>query len=174
MLDKRFTIWFTDLSGAGRSTLAEALAQRLKARGQHVEILDGDAVRTHLSKGLGFSRPEKVHEDGVSVVSDPLLVAFMMIVVALIVRRVEDVHGRKVREQRREREARGRALVRYVQLHRQCSEAVAYQRLATFVKQHVPGDDSSSIGCMAAHERQSLLEIAQHLLVRDPDAIDKM
>src|SRR5438132_10754096 len=59
MLDKRFTIWFTDLSGAGRSTLAEALAQRLKARGQRVEILDGDAVRTHLSKGLGFSREDR-------------------------------------------------------------------------------------------------------------------
>ncbi len=51
---------------------------------------------------------------------------------------------------------------------------MAYQRLATFVKQHVAGDDSSSIGCMAVHERQSLLEIVQRLLVRDPDAIDKM
>lgn len=102
------------------------------------------------------------------------VLVLMVIVVTLVVRRVEDGHWRKVLEQRRERDACGRALVRYVQLHRQCSEAVAYQRLATFVKQHVPGDDSSSIGCMAAHERQSLLEIAQRLLVRDPDAIDKM
>src|SRR5947209_4151657 len=60
------------------------------------------------------------------------VLVLMVIVVALVVRRVEDGRGRKVLEQRRERDACGRALVRYVQLHRQCSEAVAYQRLATF------------------------------------------
>src|SRR6266581_4293824 len=59
MLEKGFTIWFTGLSGAGKSTLAEVLAQHFKARGQRVEILDGDAVRTHLSKGLGFSREDR-------------------------------------------------------------------------------------------------------------------
>ena len=59
MFDKGFTIWFTGLSGAGKSTLAEALAQRLKERGQRVEILDGDGVRTHLSKGLGYSREDR-------------------------------------------------------------------------------------------------------------------
>src|SRR5260370_3296532 len=59
MLDKGFTIWFTGLSGAGKSTLAKILAQRLEERGQRVEILDGDAVRTHLSKGLGFSREDR-------------------------------------------------------------------------------------------------------------------
>lgn len=53
------TIWFTGLSGAGKSTLAEALAQRFSAWGERVEILDGDAVRTHLSKGLGFSREDR-------------------------------------------------------------------------------------------------------------------
>lgn len=54
-----FTIWFTGLSGAGKSTLAEALEQRLKQHGRNVEILDGDVVRTHLSKGLGFSREDR-------------------------------------------------------------------------------------------------------------------
>lgn len=53
------TIWFTGLSGAGKSTLAEAVAQRLQAQGELVEIMDGDAVRTHLSKGLGFSREDR-------------------------------------------------------------------------------------------------------------------
>src|SRR5690348_2541694 len=52
-------IWFTGLSGAGKSTLAEALAPRLKSLGKNVEILDGDIVRTHLSKGLGFSREDR-------------------------------------------------------------------------------------------------------------------
>ena len=59
MSDKGFTIWFTGLSGAGKSTLAERVEQRLKAQGQRVEVLDGDVVRTHLSKGLGFSREDR-------------------------------------------------------------------------------------------------------------------
>lgn len=54
-----FTIWFTGLSGAGKSTLAGLLERELRARGRKVEILDGDVVRTHLSKGLGFSREDR-------------------------------------------------------------------------------------------------------------------
>ena len=53
------TVWFTGLSGAGKSTLAEALAPELVALGKRVELLDGDAVRTYLSKGLGFSREDR-------------------------------------------------------------------------------------------------------------------
>lgn len=57
--ERGVTIWFTGLSGAGKSTLAEALAPALLALGRRVELLDGDAVRTHLSKGLGFSREDR-------------------------------------------------------------------------------------------------------------------
>jgi adenylyl-sulfate kinase len=57
--DRGFTIWFTGLSGAGKSTLAEALQPALRARGHKVEILDGDVVRTNLSKGLGFSKEDR-------------------------------------------------------------------------------------------------------------------
>ena len=59
MANTGFTIWFTGLSGAGKSTLSEVIEQRLKVRGRNVEILDGDVVRTHLSKGLGFSREDR-------------------------------------------------------------------------------------------------------------------
>src|SRR5215469_12874229 len=52
-------LWFTGLSGAGKSTLAEALVPRLRAAGKKVEVLDGDVVRTNLSKGLGFSREDR-------------------------------------------------------------------------------------------------------------------
>jgi adenylyl-sulfate kinase len=52
-------LWFTGLSGAGKSTLADALVPRLRAHGKKVEVLDGDVVRTHLSKGLGFSREDR-------------------------------------------------------------------------------------------------------------------
>ena len=54
-----FTIWFTGLSGSGKSTLSEVIEHHLKARGRNVEILDGDVVRTHLSKGLGFSKEDR-------------------------------------------------------------------------------------------------------------------
>ena len=59
MANRGFTIWFTGLSGSGKSTLSEIIEQRLKERGCNVEILDGDIVRTHLSKGLGFSREDR-------------------------------------------------------------------------------------------------------------------
>jgi ATP sulfurylase/adenylyl-sulfate kinase len=54
-----FVVWFTGLSGAGKSTLAAMLSAELRARGVHVEVLDGDEVRTHLSKGLGFSKEDR-------------------------------------------------------------------------------------------------------------------
>ena len=54
-----FTLWFTGLSGAGKSTLANLVAEELRARGHRVEILDGDEVRTNLSKGLGFSKEDR-------------------------------------------------------------------------------------------------------------------
>ena len=53
-------VWFTGLSGSGKSTLAQAVFARLEAQGQAVEILDGDMVRAHLSKGLGFSREDRM------------------------------------------------------------------------------------------------------------------
>ena len=59
MTQRGFTLWFTGLSGSGKSTLSEIIEQRLKARGHNVEVLDGDIVRTHLSKGLGFSREDR-------------------------------------------------------------------------------------------------------------------
>jgi sulfate adenylyltransferase len=52
-------VWFTGLSGAGKSTTAEVLTTLLLERGRQVTVLDGDVVRTHLSKGLGFSREDR-------------------------------------------------------------------------------------------------------------------
>jgi adenylylsulfate kinase len=58
-MSKGFTLWFTGMSGAGKSTLANLLAEELRARGHRVEVLDGDEIRTHLSKGLGFSKEDR-------------------------------------------------------------------------------------------------------------------
>src|SRR5215203_2026072 len=54
-----FTLWFTGLSGAGKTTVAEIVEHEIKERGLRVEVLDGDIVRTNLSKGLSFSRDDR-------------------------------------------------------------------------------------------------------------------
>jgi adenylyl-sulfate kinase len=54
-----FTLWFTGLSGSGKTTIAHIVGPALDDRGHIVEYLDGDTVRTHLSKGLGFSREDR-------------------------------------------------------------------------------------------------------------------
>jgi len=56
---KGFTLWLTGLSGAGKTTLAGLLEQEMRARGLAVEGLDGDEIRTNLSKGLGFSKEDR-------------------------------------------------------------------------------------------------------------------
>src|SRR5205085_464618 len=58
-MHKGFILWFTGLSGAGKSTLSENLVRIFRERGYRVELLDGDEVRTNLSKGLGFSKEDR-------------------------------------------------------------------------------------------------------------------
>jgi adenylylsulfate kinase len=57
--ERGFTLWFTGLSGAGKTTIAEIVEHELRDRIGSVEVLDGDIVRTNLSKGLGFSREDR-------------------------------------------------------------------------------------------------------------------
>jgi adenylyl-sulfate kinase len=56
---KGFTLWFTGLSGSGKSTLTDMLHEEFQRRGYKVEVLDGDMVRTNLSKGLSFSKEDR-------------------------------------------------------------------------------------------------------------------
>lgn len=58
-LPNGFTVWFTGLSGTGKTTIAAIVGPELERRGGIVEYLDGDVVRTHLSKGLGFSKEDR-------------------------------------------------------------------------------------------------------------------
>jgi adenylyl-sulfate kinase len=57
--EKGFTLWFTGLSGAGKTTISEIVERELRDRGSRVEVLDGDVVRENLSKGLGFSKEDR-------------------------------------------------------------------------------------------------------------------
>ncbi|MBI4850973.1 MAG: adenylyl-sulfate kinase [Acidobacteria bacterium] len=59
MSQKGFTLWFTGLSGAGKTTLAHIVEAEMRKHNLRVEILDGDVVRTNLSKGLGFSKEDR-------------------------------------------------------------------------------------------------------------------
>lgn len=58
-MEKGFILWFTGLSGAGKTTISKLVEKELKARERQVEILDGDVVRTNLSKGLTFSKEDR-------------------------------------------------------------------------------------------------------------------
>lgn len=59
MKQRGVTVWFTGLSGAGKTTITTALIEKLKANDYPVEILDGDIVRENLTKGLGFSKADR-------------------------------------------------------------------------------------------------------------------
>jgi adenylylsulfate kinase len=59
MKQRGVTVWFTGLSGSGKSTIARALEAKLREQGYGLEVLDGDIVRTNLTKGLGFSREDR-------------------------------------------------------------------------------------------------------------------
>lgn len=58
-MEKGFILWFTGLSGAGKTTISKIVAEKLEKRGCKVEILDGDIVRENLSKGLTFSKEDR-------------------------------------------------------------------------------------------------------------------
>ncbi len=57
--ERGFTLWFTGLSGSGKTTISELVERELRNRERPVEVLDGDIVRTNLSKGLSFSRDDR-------------------------------------------------------------------------------------------------------------------
>ncbi len=73
------------------------------------------------------------------------VLVLIVMLVALVIRRAKRVQRRKALEQRRERDSAGLALVRYIQLNRQCSEKAAYERLAAFVKKQVLFDDPIAV-----------------------------
>ena len=79
------TLWLTGLPSAGKTTLAVLLAERLRADGVDVEVLDGDEVRTHLSAGLGFSRADRdTHVDRIGFVAELLARHGVVVLVPVI------------------------------------------------------------------------------------------
>jgi adenylylsulfate kinase len=80
-----FVLWFTGLSGAGKTTIAEHVRPELERRGVLVDVLDGDVVRTHLSRGLGFSKEDRdVNIERIGWVSSRLARAGCVVLVSAI------------------------------------------------------------------------------------------
>jgi len=59
MQQRGVTVWFTGLSGAGKTTICQAVETQLRQQGYAIEVLDGDIVRENLTKGLGFSKEDR-------------------------------------------------------------------------------------------------------------------
>jgi adenylylsulfate kinase len=97
------TVWLTGLSGAGKTTIADAVAGHLRAAGREVEVLDGDTLRLGLSAGLGFSREDRdTHVRRVGFVAELLARHGVVVLVPVIapyaatrdgVRALHDTHG---------------------------------------------------------------------------------
>ena len=94
------TLWLTGLPSAGKTTLALGLAERLRAEGVDVEVLDGDEVRTHLSAGLGFSRADRdTHVKRIAFVAELLARHGVVVLVPVIApyaqtrQEVRDLHA---------------------------------------------------------------------------------
>jgi sulfate adenylyltransferase len=80
-----FVLWFTGLPGAGKTTLARLAAVELERGGRHVELLDGDVVRTHLSRDLGYSRADReTNIERIAWVASRLVRAGAVVIVAAI------------------------------------------------------------------------------------------
>jgi len=103
-------LWLTGLSGAGKSTIAERVAADLRRRGRRVEVLDGDAIRENLSKGLGFSKEDRdTNIRRIGYVAELLARNGVVVIVAAI------SPYRAVRDEVRAR------IDRFVEIHVHCS-----------------------------------------------------
>jgi adenylylsulfate kinase len=142
MQHKGFTLWFTGLSGAGKSTISERIYDRLRAEGAKVELLDGDVVRTHLSKGLGFSKEDRdTNIRRIGFVSELLSRNGVIALVAAI------SPYREVRE-----EVRGR-IGNFIEIHVHCPVEVLAQRdVKGLYKKALAGEIGSFTGVSDPYE----------------------
>jgi adenylyl-sulfate kinase len=142
MQHKGFTLWFTGLSGAGKSTISEKIYKRLKNEGAKVELLDGDIVRTHLSKGLGFTKEDRdTNVRRIGFVSELLSRNGVIAVVAAI------SPYREVRE-----ELRGR-IGNFVEVYVHCPvEVLAKRDVKGLYKKALAGEIGSFTGVSDPYE----------------------
>ena len=141
-----FTLWMTGLSGAGKSTLTGHLAQLFQERGYRVELLDGDEVRTHLSKGLTFSKEDRdVNVRRIGYVAR-LLARNGVIALTAAISPYKDVRA----EVRAEHEADG---IPFVEVYAQASlEALAERDVKGLYKKALAGEIAHFTGVSDPYE----------------------
>jgi adenylyl-sulfate kinase len=154
-MHKGFTLWFTGLSGAGKSTISASLVERLRTHGAKVELLDGDIVRTNLSKGLGFSKEDRdANIRRIGFVCELLSRNGVIAVAAAI------SPYRAVREELRRR------IPNFVEVYVECPLAVAISRdVKGLYRKAMTGEIASFTGISDPYEMPESPEIVLHTSV---------
>lgn len=161
---KGFTLWMTGMSGAGKSTLTGRLNTILKERGLQVELLDGDEVRTHLSKGLTFSKEDRdINVRRIGYVAR-LLARNGVIVLTAAISPYRDVRN----EVRAEHIAAGAA---FVEVYAEASvEALAARDVKGLYKKALAGEIAHFTGISDPYEPPLSPDVAVHT---DRDSVEQ-
>jgi adenylyl-sulfate kinase len=154
-----FTLWFTGLSGAGKSTIAGIVEKRLREAGAKVEVLDGDAVRENLSKGLGFSKEDRdTNIRRIGFVCELLSRHGVIAIVAAI------SPYRAVREEVRSR------IPRFIEIYVECPlEVVAERDVKGLYKKAIAGHIGQFTGVSDPYEPPLHPEVLVHSAGETPD-----
>jgi adenylyl-sulfate kinase len=160
ILDKGFTLWFTGLSGAGKTTLATRINGILLERGLKVEMLDGDVVRTNLSKGLGFSKEDRdINIRRIGFVCN-LLTRNGVVAIASAISPYEEI-----------RQENRKLIGRYVEVYCECPlEVLAKRDVKGLYEKAMRGEIKGFTGVDDPYEAPSKPEVTIH---SDREAIDQ-
>lgn len=163
-MHKGFTLWFTGLSGAGKSTLTDKLEAEFKQRGYKVEVLDGDVVRTNLSKGLGFSKEDRdINIRRIGFVCD-LLSRNGVIAISAAISPYEAIR----RENRELVESHG---AKFVEVYCKCSlDALVQRDVKGLYKKALSGEIQNFTGVSDPYEEPANPEI---LVQSDKESVDE-
>lgn len=159
MQHKGFTLWFTGLSGAGKTTIGSMIESRLREAGAKVEILDGDVIRTNLSAGLGFSKEDRdTNIRRIGFVSDLLSRNGVICIVAAI------SPYKAIRDEMRER------ITNFVEVYAQCELDVLIQRdIKGLYKMAIEGKIENFTGISDPYEPPANAEIVFHSDTEKPE-----
>jgi adenylyl-sulfate kinase len=156
---KGFTVWLTGMSGAGKSTASHLLAERLRALGAKVEVLDGDVVRTHLSKGLGYSKEDR--DENVRRIG---------FVSGLLARNGVVAIAAAISPYRAAREEVRAQVANFVEVYVECPVGVLVERDAKgLYKQALAGEIAHFTGISDPYEPPLAPEVTLHTAVETPE-----
>ena len=160
-MQKVFTLWFTGLSGAGKTTLARLVEKELTQRGHKVEVLDGDIIRTNLSKGLGFSKEDRdTNIRRIGFVCDLLARNDVVAIAAAI------SPYREIRD-----EIRRNTLALFVETYIECPLDVLVERdVKGLYKKALAGEIKNFTGVDDPYEAPDSPEILVHSAAEPPEA----